>query len=39
MSTSQVIDYTIVLADNDYLKITATDIPSVENEIWLQFDP
>ena len=39
MSTSQVIDYTIVMTDNDYLKITATDIPSVENEIWLQFDP
>ena len=39
MSTSQVIDYTIVMTDNDYLKITAVDIPSVENEIWLQFDP
>lgn len=36
--TNQVIDYTIVLSDNDYLKVTATDIPSIEDDIWLRFD-
>ena len=38
MPNQRVIDYTIVLSDNDYLKVTATDIPSVEDDIWLRFD-
>lgn len=38
MTNQKVIDYTIVLSDNDYLKVTATDIPSIEDDIWLRFD-
>ena len=38
MTNQNVIDYTIVLSDNDYLKVTATDIPTIEDDIWLRFD-